>query len=167
MLQKRTNLQHHLTMSIFAKPYPKDSNLWKKIFTSFIFGNFIFIFLIIFQPFGLSEWKVEYKALRLAGYGLITTLVVLFNSVFIESIFKKAFDESRWNVWKEISWAAWNILLIGGANLLYSHWQIGFRLNFQNFLLYQWITLAIGIIPVTIITLISYNRLQSRNLKEA
>lgn len=154
-------------MSIFSKPYPKDSNLKKKFFTAFIFGNFIFLFLVLFQPFGINQWEVPNKALVLAGYGAITFVVVFFNSVLVEMIFKNWFKEQNWKVWKEIFWSLWHILLIGTANLLYSKWQVGFSLTLTNFLMYQWITLIVGIIPVGLITLWNYNRLQKKNLEAA
>ena len=154
-------------MSILTKPYPKESNVKKKFFTAFIFGNFIFLFLFLFQPFGINDWKIDNKALVLAGYGLITFVVVLFNSLILEFLLKKWFSEKNWRVWKEILWALWNILLIGTVNLLYSKWQAGFSLTLANFFMYQWITLLIGLIPVALITLWNHNRLQTRNLKEA
>lgn len=154
-------------MSILSKPYPKDSNLKKKFFTAFIFGNFIFLFLVLFQPFGISQWEIPNKILVLAGYGAITFVVVFLNAVLVEMIFKNWFKEKNWKVWKEILWSLWNILLIGTCNLLYSKWQAGFSLTFANFLLYQWITLVIGIIPVGLITLWNHNRLQKKNLEAA
>jgi len=154
-------------MSVLSKPYPKDSTILQKVFIGFLYGNFVFLFLFLFQPFGLNEWKVEYKELRLAGYGLITMLVLLFNSILVERSFLGFFGEKNWKVWKEILWSSWNIVLIGACNLLYSYWQIGFPLTFAGFLTYQWITLLIGLFPVTIATLISYNRLQSKMIRES
>lgn len=154
-------------MSILTNPYPKDSDLKKKVFTAFIFGNFVFIFLFLFQPFGISEWDIPNKALVLSGYGAITFLAVLFNSVIIEKLLNNWFAEKNWKVWKEIIWALWNILLIGTLNLLYSKWQMNFKLSFVTFFAYQWITLLIGIIPTAIITLWNHNRLQKKNLEEA
>lgn len=154
-------------MSILANPYPKDSDLKKKIFTAFIFGNFVFIFLLLFQPFGISEWKIENKPLVLAGYGAITFLAVLFNAIVIERLIRSWFAEKNWTVWKEILWSLWNILLIGTLNLLYSKWQMNFKLTFIAFFAYQWITLLIGLIPTALITLWNHNRLQKKSLEEA
>jgi len=154
-------------VSVLANPYPKDSNFKKKVFTALIFGNFVFVFLLLFQPFGISEWKVPNKALVLSGYGAITFIAVLFNSVFIEKWIKNWFAEKNWKVWKEILWALWNIILIGTLNLLYSKWQMDFKLSFIAFFSYQWITLLIGLLPVSLITLWNHNRLQKKNLEEA
>jgi hypothetical protein len=154
-------------MSIFNKPYPKESDAKKKFLTAFIFGNFVFLFLLLFQPFGIREWTVKNKALILAGFGAVTFVVVILNAFLIEQIIKNWFKEKNWKVWKEIIWSVWNILLIGTLNLLYAHWSTNFPLTFQTFLFYQWMTLIVGIIPVTIITLWNYNRLHKKNLEAA
>lgn len=154
-------------MSILSKPYPKDSTIKRKIIFATVFGLFVFLFLSFFQPFGIESWNPENKTLRLLGYGFITTSVLLFHFLLVERIFPKWFSESSWKVWKEIVWALWIVLVIGTFNLLYSRWQAGFSLSWMNFLLYQWITLTIGLFPVIISTLINYNRLQSKNFKAA
>jgi hypothetical protein len=154
-------------LSIFTQPYPKDSDVKKKVFTAFIFGNFIFFFLFFFQPFGINSWELPNKTLVLAGYGGITFLIVLFNSLVIEYILKNWFRERNWKVWKEIVWALWHILLIGILNLLYTHWQTNFPLTISTFLAYQWIALIVGSIPVIGITFFNYNRLQRKNLEAA
>lgn len=97
------------------------------------------------------------------GYGGITAALVFFNAVIVEGVFKKWFDEKNWKVGKEIVWIFWNILLIGAANLIYSHYQMGFSLSFGNFLKYQGITMSIGIFPVIIVTVVNYNRLHQQN----
>jgi hypothetical protein len=154
-------------MSIFSKPYPKDSDARRKLFIAFIFGNFIFLFLWIFQPFGISEWQIENKTLILAGFGAITFVVVLLNAFVIELVAKNWFVEKNWKVWKEIIWSIWNVLIIGTLNLLYANQCANFPLTFETFLFYQWMALIIGIIPVSLITLWNYSRLHKRNLEAA
>jgi hypothetical protein len=154
-------------MSILSKPYPKNSSFKKKVITSLLFGLFIFLFLWVFQPFGINKWEVNYKTLRLTGYGFITAALVFFNAAVIEAIFKKWFDEKNWRVGKELVWVSWNILLIGAANLLYTHYQVGFPLSFFNFLKYQLITVSIGIFPAAIATVANYFRLHQQNMAAA
>ncbi len=154
-------------MSIFTQPYPKESTPQRKIIFSLLFGVFIFLFLMVFQPFGLHQWEVSNKTARLLGYGAITTLVLLFNAFVLELVFKNWFREENWKVWKEIIWAIWCILIIGTFNLLYSNWMGLFSLTISNFINFQVITLVIGIFPVTVVTLMNYTRLQKKNLENA
>lgn len=154
-------------MYILTKPYPKSKDFKRKLLSAFMFGLFVFLFLLIFQPFGINVWQSSYKVLRLMGYGLITSSVLIANSIIIETIFKSWFKEEKWTVWKEILWTLWTVLLIGTLNLLYSNWQQMFNLNWTSFLTFQWITLLIGIFPVITVTLVSYSRLQTKNFAEA
>lgn len=154
-------------MSVFSKPYPKSSGLKRAIISSLLFGLFIFFFLYVFQPFGLNNWLIDNKALRLAGYGLITSFVILFNSLIPPGVLPSFFKEENWTVWKEIVWAFWNILVIGTLNLVYSHLQGTYSITWQGFLAFQLITVLMGLFPVTLITLINYFRLQQRNLEQA
>jgi len=116
-------------MYILTKPYPKSKDFKRKLLSAFMFGLFVFLFLLIFQPFGINMWQSSYKVLRLMGYGLITSSVLIANSIIIETIFKSWFKEEKWTVWKEILWTLWTVLLIGTLNLLYSNWQQMFNLN--------------------------------------
>ncbi len=154
-------------MSVLSKPYPKDTTVKRKIIFASVFGAFVFLFLFIFQPFGIGLWNPQNKTIRLLGYGLITTLALLFHFLLVERMFPKWFAETNWKVWKEIVWALWIVLIIGTCNLLYSQLQVGFSLTWMSFISYQWITLLIGIFPVIVSTLINYNRLQSKNIKAA
>jgi DNA-binding LytR/AlgR family response regulator len=47
--------------------------------------------------------------------------------------------------------------------LLYSSWTIGFSLSFNNILVFQIYTLAVGILPITTLTLVKQNYLKKRN----
>jgi K+ transporter len=154
-------------MSILTKPYPKSTHHKRKLLYALSLGLFVFLFLLLFQPFGINMWHPSYKVYRLMGYGLITSLTLIINSMLIESVFKSWFKEEIWTVWKEILWTLWTVLLIGTLNLLYSNWQQMFNLNWANFLTFQWITLLIGMFPVVTATLINYSRLQNKNLAEA
>lgn len=150
-------------MSILAKPYPRSSGSRKKLISAFIFGMFVFLFLLVFQPFGLNIWETDFKILKLAGYGMVTTVIILVNGFVIESIFKNWFAESNWTVGKEILSGVLNILVIGSLNLLYTHWLGVTRIDLKSFIAFQWITLIVGIIPVTMITIINQSRLQKLN----
>ena len=154
-------------MSIFSKPYPKESNPKKKIITALFLGTFVFLFLIFYQPFSINLWHPDHKILRLFGYGIITSTLALFNILIVEKIFFKWFREENWKVWKSIAWSMWNILVIGIFNMLYSYWQGMLRISVSGFLYFQFITLLIGIFPVLIVTLMHYLRLQKRNLLKA
>ncbi len=151
-------------MSIFTKPYPISTSAKRKLIFALVFGLFVFLFLRFFQPFGINLWHPTYKTLRLLGYGLITTGMILFNSFVLEKFFSNWFKEENWKVWKEIVWTIWNVVVIGTLNLVYSSLMEMFTINLQNFLSFQLITFLIGTFPVVVAVILNYTRLQQKNL---
>ncbi len=65
--------------------------------------------------------------------------------------------EERWNVGKEIGWNCIHLIVIGFANLLWAIYLGILPFNIQNLLLFQLYTVAIGVLPVAIITLLKEN----------
>jgi len=123
----------------------------QKLLISFLFAVFIYIFLIVFQPFGLSEIQF-YKPLYVAGFFIIT-LLVMFVSFFVGPlILKKAFNPDKWTVKKEIYFILWIINLIAIFNWLYNS-TVGEEISEQyNLLTFLFITIAVGIIPTIFVT---------------
>ncbi len=113
---------------------------------AFIAGTIVFLFLSIFQPFGLDSVENN-KILYFGGYGLITMLSTLFNMLVVMNLFKFFFVLEKWTVWKSYIHNIFIILFISFFNWLYYE-------NFQkpvdtdySFLQFVLITLAVGIFP--------------------
>ena len=144
------------------QPYPFQINKWKSIVS---ISLFIGLFMLIFQPFGLSN-VTGYKSLFCLGYGFVTFIIMIVNIIFFQSLFKNWFDNKPWTVFKQISWLIWIIFSIGLGNFIYTsifslHW------NWQAFVWFQFFTLAVGLIPIIILTIVNQNRLLAENLKSA
>ena len=151
--------------NILFQLYPQEETNAKKWREVFLFGLFVFLFLLIFQPFGLRE--VSPKVLILLGYGGITSFVLWFLNFLLPKLSPGFYAEHRWVVWKEIVYILTAILLIALLNLVYS-WLLGFfNLNFLNFLAFIGITLSLGVFPVTISVLIKYYSALRQNVQEA
>mgnify|MGYP000580841126 CR=1 FL=1 len=84
------------------QPYPFNNELKKELLSSLLFGLFIFLFLIIFQPFGLSNYRSESKVLNLAGYGMVTTVVLFLLSRLSGVILPQWYSQKTWTVGKNI-----------------------------------------------------------------
>ena len=67
------------------QPYPSHFNKWRLIVS---ISLFIGLFILIFQPFGLSRVNGTYKFVFLLGYGLVTFFVLVVNVVFVQKLFK-------------------------------------------------------------------------------
>ena len=142
----------------FAQPYPRDQRDMRRwLLTSAGAGLFVALFLLVFQPFGSANWDDPRKPYILAGYGLITFgCLVLVGSLF-PFLFKNFFDEKNWTVGREILWNVVVIIFIAFGNLAYSIWTMGE--DFGNLFIWLGITAAVGVIPASVITLLSYTRL--------
>jgi len=154
---------NRLRKYLFQK-YPIEENTWRIIIP---ISLFIGLFMLIFQPFGLNELQSSNKILILSGYGLVTFLVLVINLLLIPSLLPVFFREENWIILKEIFFLLWILFTVGLANLLYSSWTMGFSLSFTNILAFQTYTLAVGIIPVTTLTLVKQHYLKRRNEENA
>ena len=123
----------------------------QKLLVSFLFALFIYIFLIVFQPFGLSKIQF-YRPLFIAGFFLITFLVMILSFFMGPLILKKAFNPDKWTVKKEIYFILWIICLIAVFNWLYNS-TVGEEITEQyNLLTFLFITIAVGIFPTIFFT---------------
>lgn len=141
-----------------TQPYPHDKHNFRRwLLTSAGAGLFVALFLLIFQPFGSASWDDPRKPYILAGYGLVTFGCLLLVGPLFPFFFKNFFDEKNWTVGREILWNLIIIVFIAFGNLAYSTWTLGE--DFSNVFVWLGITAAVGIIPSTVITLLSYTRL--------
>jgi len=144
--------------------YPLIENSWEIIIP---ISLFIGLFMTIFQPFGVDDLLLRYKVFKLAGYGLVTFFVLIINLLLIPRLFPMRFKEEKWTVLKEILFLLWILFTVGLGNLLYSSLTMGFTLTTGNLLIFQAYTLAVGIIPVTVLTMIKQNYLNRKNRESA
>ncbi|MBU0473671.1 MAG: LytTR family transcriptional regulator [Bacteroidetes bacterium] len=131
---------------ILNRPCPIIESSKDKVVLAIGFGFFIFIFLSVFQPFGLD--KVEkYKYLYFSGYGVITSFVILFNGFVSMNLFKDFFLPEKWNIWK--SFVHNFIMIIPIAILNWIYFQsvekpVDLDYSITNFL---FMTIAVGFLP--------------------
>jgi len=121
--------------------------------------------MLIFQPFGLSEIEGPDKTLFISGYGLVTLIVLFIDMLFFWLYSFMTGKPDKWTVGKEILSMAFILFTIGLGNYFYSSFIFPQFRNIQSLLIFQFFTLAVGIIPVTITTLRQQVRLAKENLK--
>lgn len=144
------------------QPYGQIKSRWTQII---VISLFIALFMLLFQPFGLSEIKSVYKPLILLGYGGVTLVTLIINLFFVSRIFRRWF--SNWTIGKQILWLTWIIFTIGTGNYLYSSFIFTMFAGMKGFIYFQVFTLIVGVFPVAIITLVAYNIKLKQNLKTA
>ncbi|MBK9413892.1 MAG: LytTR family transcriptional regulator DNA-binding domain-containing protein [Bacteroidetes bacterium] len=156
-----------MTLQLLNQPYPFSLSQKKKLIQAFMFGLFVFLFLAIFQPFGLLSYKSESKLLHILGYGAITSFSMLLSNSAFTFIFPKWYNFKSWTVGKNIVYILWMFLFIGMNNWIYSVLLGFWGFSIKAFFIFQAITLLIGVFPVTISTFIIYHNRLKAALQEA
>lgn len=158
-------------LEFLNRPYPFTFTPSRRIKQIIPIGICVFLFLILFKPFGLGnnpDYIIfsAYMVTCAAFAGLLTT-------VLIPLTFPKYFDESKWTLKRNLLWViginiifviimfpALNIFLI----LKYNSFQ---ELTFKNFLWWLHIQLIIGVTLGIIINLFNQNYLLKKHHKIA
>ena len=123
---------------------------------------------MVFEPFGLSNVQSNSKPYILAGYGLVTFLILLVDLILLKQLFPSFFKEENWTIWKQLLFLWWIIFSIGLGNSTYTSLFFNFQVPaWQLILNFQLITLTIGFIPILVTTVVSQNHHLKKNLEEA
>ena len=153
-------------MGIFSKPHPlirEKSSKWQSVI---FIGVFVFLFLLIFQPFGLASIPSN-KIPVLLGYGFITSAIVWLFNFPIQKLFPGHFDERSWKLFNELIYSSAIVFSIAAANWYYTT-ILGFLENsFQSFLSAMLWTFSLGVFPVVFGIMLAHYFKLKRNLKEA
>ena len=143
------------------QPYPLFENRWKIIFSVSLF---IAAFMLVFQPFGISGYTGSLKPYFEAGYGLVTCTVLIIDLFIFPLFLNDLFVPQKWTVSSQIVWQIWILFSIGFGNFVYSSLFLHFSDGFHAFVLFQFYTLVVGVIPITVMTIMLQNKLLNQNL---
>ncbi len=146
-------------MSTLRQPFPYNQNVRTKLTMALFFGLFVCVFLLLFKPFELDQFGVNKLVLVSSVYGLVTFACVLVTSALIPKLFAGTFHEDNWTTGKQILFTSAIVFFVGFVNYLVSPYLVDTDFNFKNLVWFQGITLAIGIIPVSIFFLVRQNQL--------
>lgn len=136
------------------------TSVTRRIFYSVVMSFFVFLFLLVFRPFGLGS---EPNALFFcAGFGITCFLVMIVLNVIVIPLLPGFFDENNWFVWKEMVWVIINVSAVGLANAMYTAWFM--NLNFDLTLVgtFQFYTVAVALLPIIISVLTKYSVLRTK-----
>lgn len=140
-----------------TQPYPFYESPKIVLGRLFLLGSLIPFILIVFQPFGTSEFEHPYKNVFLAGYGAITFICFSIPFLLFPLLFPNHFEEEKWVVWKHILLFFIGLTLTAIGCFLYLNWFLENPFSFQNFKGFLSIFFAIGIFPSIILTLLDHN----------
>jgi hypothetical protein len=147
----------------FKKPYGRVETSREKLVFILVFGLFIFLFLFLFKPFGLAMLGTRSQLLVSLGFGFVTTFMLFIFKYLIEPLVIKG----NWTFGKSLLWGLLIASSIGVANYFYVSFIFPQIFIFKYFLFAIWAAILVGIIPVTISYIVSFNRIYKTALREA
>lgn len=140
--------------NILSRPYDLlESKVFRYLF---VFGGsgFAFIFLWIFEPYGLYNLTVVHE--KILAIGLYTGIGLLL--MFIQFFLLQSLVIKDYTIIKTIGWIALAFFIIGtSSSIINSYLYNNGLFNILGFFYFQGIILSINIIPVSIFVLIHYN----------
>ncbi|ASK31615.1 hypothetical protein CEY12_16510 [Chryseobacterium sp. T16E-39] len=134
--------------SFASHPYPKSESLKEILVSSFGAGFLVYLFLVIFQPFGTENFQDPYKYLLLFPYSIIFGF-----SFFVLNLSTTHFKE--WYISSELLKVI--LVLVLGSVLSYFYNSLFIshvRLSFGNYFYMLLYSLALGV-PISTIYILS------------
>jgi LytTr DNA-binding domain len=147
----------------FRKPFSRIETSQEKLVFILVFGLFIFLFLFLFKPFGLAQLETRSQLLVSLGFGFVTTFMLFIFKYLIEPLV----TGRNWTFGKSLLWGLLVASSIGVANYFYVSIIFPQMFIFKYFLFAIWTAILVGIIPVTIGYIVSFNRIYRNALREA
>lgn len=146
------------------KPYPQLEGSYFKVALSFGIGVSCFLFLTVFQPFGLDQVdSVTYNA----GFGLNAIISLLLHYFAMPRLLPRIFNPSTWTTKHEMLFFISTILVLSLLNWSYNS-TVGRDISPQHSLPYfVYITMAVGVMPVFMIIWVNEISARQRNEKLA
>lgn len=135
-------------------PYPLDRTLGSRVLLAFIYGFCVFIFIFVFEPFGIAGLPVKILVRIGVKYGLITFTVVFFNN-FIKNFFSQFVKV--WSLKYDLFFNAFTFLEIGAVNAIFTSFDIDSISFFELFWMLQVNTFKLGIFILGVQLLIERN----------
>ncbi len=154
-------------LQILERKYPAPRANTRSIIVSVLFGAFIALFLIFFEPFDIDISSSKNKKYQLLFFGLITTLVLTFFQYLLPKLLPKIFMDVHWRVKHQILFLGLILFTIATCNGLYTNHVNSLNFSWSN---YWWIisrTFVLGGIPISFITLLDHQRREKLNSKDA
>lgn len=147
------------------RPYALTPKIHKDLGKSFLYGAFVTLFLLSFQPYGLNIAPFDYLIFLSLKYGFITTLVMVLICIVKHSLIKR---RKKWVVKNELATSMITLFFVGMANTCLAVNDV-FNTSFTDLLISMlFSTFKIGLIPIGLELLIANNfALRRGNLKKA
>ncbi|MBC3785064.1 LytTR family DNA-binding domain-containing protein [Spirosoma utsteinense] len=141
---------------LLSQPYPTEESIRRLLIKAVTIGLFVGLFLLIFQPFGLDDWQTSAKVSKIMGFGLVTMLVMIADSLFLPALFPRYFSDQHWTVGREIVRVLLLLIVIAAGNRFYLAWLFDAPSSGYGWLSIMGMTFVVGIFPTIGAVLLNY-----------
>jgi hypothetical protein len=148
------------------QPYPFNTDNRSYLKVILVFGVFVAVFLMVFQPFGVHQLDGINLVLVSCSFGLVTVFSLLL-MLGIINLFPVEFHDDKWTLGKEIGYSLVNFFLVGNANYLFVEYGWYSRIISFDYGGMMFATFTVGFFPYLFMLLTQHMRLLNRNAKEA
>ena len=148
-------------MNWLNRPYPLLVDPWTKLIIASVVGGIVYLFLLIYQPFGVGD--IKNKEVVLIGFGVSVFASQLFTYFLFPYLFPRIFDPETWIIKKEVLFHVFSFLLISLFNYCYNTWlgpEISPQYSYWGFI---FITTSIGIFPLLLLLYFTEKNLLNKN----
>lgn len=151
--------------TILNSPFPFKTDKKEILLSSLFFGVFVFFFILIFRSDFFNTHSIPTRVLYSFYYFLIVAIGMIINGVInYYTTSQKSID--NWTVRQEIGAYVIHTLTIAISVFYLSNLLHLTQLSIANYVFAVFITFVVGIIPLTIYTLIRFNILLRTHLKD-
>lgn len=127
-------------LRLFSLPYPEPVSKKEILLSSIFIATAVYLFLVVFQPFGTYNFSDPFKYLLLAPYSLIAFLVFTGTNLAIKN------RSGNWNVLKEVTKTGIALLFCALCSYYYNIQFINHTpFNIYGLVVMALFTFAIGI----------------------
>lgn len=154
-------------LRILIQKYPAPSPVSRNLIIAILFGLFIGLFLLFFEPFDLNLSTNRNKVFKLLFFGCITTIVLVLFLYIFPLLLPKVFSDKHWKVRHQVIFYLVILFVIATLNGIYTNYINSLSFSWYN---YWWIisrTFVLGGIPIAFITLLDYQRKVKLNTNKA
>ncbi len=154
-------------LRILTQKYPAPSPVLRNLITAVLFGLFIALFLLFFEPFDINLSNNEDKVFQLFFFGFITTIVLVLFLYIFPLLLPKVFSDKNWEVRHQMIFYLVVLLVIATFNGIYTNYINSLPFSWYN---YWWIisrTFVLGGIPIAFITVLDYKQRVNFNTNQA
>lgn len=148
------------------KPYPVIETIFHKLSLAVAFGLFIYLFLSIFQPFGIRE-IAEKQSFYILGFGLVTLLFMSLNYIFFPILSPNWFHKESWTVGRELLFVSFNVLCIAFGNYCYHLLSVDKSIYVFELSSFLFMTITVGIFPIAFLIFTTELALSRKLIQDA